>query len=90
VQGLALGSVIVQRSGTGLLLAPLYTYGGPGGTLTGLSLSPVNHVRGRQRGLTIGLFNYATHLSGAQLGLLNYAGNNPRFLRLLPGLNLSF
>jgi hypothetical protein len=47
-------------------------------------------VRGRQRGLTIGLFNYATHLSGAQLGLLNYAGNNPRFLRLLPGLNLSF
>ena len=90
VQGLVLGSVLVQRSGTGLFVAPLYTHTGRDGTLTGLSLSTFNHVRGRQRGLTVGLVNIAGHLDGVQLGLLNYAGNNPRFLRLLPGLNLNF
>jgi hypothetical protein len=90
VQGLALGSVVVQGSGTGLIVAPLYAHSGPEGHLTGLSLSTFNHVRGTQRGLTIGLFNYASTLQGVQLGLLNYAGNNPRFLRLIPGLNLNF
>ena len=90
VQGLALGSVVVQRSGAGLFVAPLYTHTGADGTLTGLSLSTFNHVRGRQRGLTIGLVNVARNLGGVQLGLLNYAGNNPRFLRLLPGLNVHF
>jgi hypothetical protein len=85
-----LGSVLVQRSGTGLFIAPLYTHTGRDGTLTGLSLSTVNHVRGRQRGLTVGLVNIAGRLDGVQLGLFNYAGNNPRFLRLLPGLNLNF
>ncbi len=89
-QGLALGSVVVQGSGTGLVVAPLYTHTGPDGALTGLSLSTFNHVRGKQRGLTIGLFNYASELQGVQLGLFNYAGNNPRFLRFLPGLNLNF
>ena len=90
VQGLVLGSVVVQRSGTGLFVAPLYTHTGRTGTLTGLSFSTFNHVRGRQRGLTIGLLNVARDLGGVQLGLLNYAGNNPRFLRLLPGLNAHF
>jgi hypothetical protein len=90
VQGLAVGSMVVQGSGTGLFVAPLYTHTGREGTLSGLSLSTFNHVRGRQRGLTIGLFNMARDLGGVQVGLLNYAGNNPRFLRLLPGLNLNF
>ena len=90
VQGLAVGSMMVQQSGTGLLVAPLYAHTGRKGTLTGLSLSTFNHVRGHQRGLTIGLLNIAKDLGGVQLGLLNYAGNNPRFLRLLPGLNLNF
>ena len=48
-----------------------------GGTLTGVSVSAVNYVDGTQRGLSIGLFNYAETLHGVQLGLLNYAGNNP-------------
>ncbi|MEW6755993.1 MAG: hypothetical protein AB1505_34185 [Candidatus Latescibacterota bacterium] len=38
-------------------------------------------------GLTVGLVNYAPSLRGVQLGLLNYAGNNPRWARLLPLLN---
>ena len=90
VQGLVLGSVLVQGTGTGLFVTPLYAHTGRVGTLTGLSFSTVNHVRGRQRGLTVGLVNVARDLGGVQLGLLNYAGNNPRFLRLLPGLNVHF
>jgi hypothetical protein len=90
IRGLALGSVVVQQSGAGLLVAPLYAHSGPDGVLAGLSLSTVNHVRGHQRGLAIGLLNIAQDLRGVQLGLFNYAGNNPLPLRLLPGLNLHF
>lgn len=90
VQGLAVSSLVVHQSGTGVIVAPVYAHAGREGSLTGLSVSAVNHVRGRQQGLTIGLFNYAKDLGGVQLGLLNYAGNNPLFLRLLPGLNLNF
>jgi hypothetical protein len=89
VQGVAAGNVLVQDAGAGLLVAPLYLHSGRDGTLTGLSISAFNHVRGRQRGLSIGLLNVTRTLSGVQLGLFNYAGNNPRFLRLLPGLNLN-
>jgi len=39
-------------------------------------------------GLSIGLVNYTAELRGVQIGLLNYARNNPRWLRLLPFLNL--
>lgn len=88
--GLTAGSVVVQRAGAGLFVAPLYLHSGPDAALSGLSLSTFNHVRGRQRGLTIGLLNYARNLAGVQLGLFNYAGNNPRLLRLLPGVNLHF
>jgi hypothetical protein len=38
-------------------------------------------------GFSIGLINYAPELKGVQLGLLNYAGNNPKWARLLPFLN---
>lgn len=90
IQGLTVAPVVMQQSGTGLIVAPGYLSSGRNGTLTGLSLSLVNHVRGRQRGLTIGLFNFARNLQGIQVGLLNYAGNNPPLLRVLPGLNFKF
>lgn len=90
IQGLTLAPVVMQQSGTGLIVAPGYLSSGRNGTLTGVSLSLVNHVRGRQRGLTIGLFNFARSLQGIQVGLLNYAGNNPPLLRVLPGLNFKF
>jgi hypothetical protein len=44
----------------------------------------------RQAGLSIALLNIARELHGVQIGVLNWAGNNPRGLRLLPGLNLHF
>ncbi|MFH1571329.1 MAG: hypothetical protein ABIL09_25290 [Gemmatimonadota bacterium] len=42
----------------------------------------------RHTGLAIGLVNYTRNLHGVQLGLLNWAGNNPRWLRLLPLVNI--
>jgi len=59
------------------------------GTLRGVSVSGFNDIRGTQRGLTIGLINYARSLHGVQLGLLNIARNNPAAATILPGLNLN-
>jgi hypothetical protein len=39
-------------------------------------------------GLSIGLYNRTKELHGIQLGFVNYAGNNPKGLRMLPFINL--
>ncbi len=70
----------------GAFIAPAY-FRIEEGTLKGVSISAFNHIRGNQHGLTIGIYNYARKLSGIQIGLLNYAANNPRGLRLLPLAN---
>jgi hypothetical protein len=75
----------------GAILAPVYfkvsdDQGDPG-LMRGVSISSYNHIKGDQRGLTIGLFNYAWELNGVQFGVLNYAANNPKGLRLLPLFN---
>jgi hypothetical protein len=57
------------------------------GQLRGVSIAGYNDVRGRQRGLSIGLYNYARVLHGLQLGLINVARNNPPGLRILPLAN---
>lgn len=56
------------------------------GVFRGVSVSAVNHMKGEQRGLTIGLFNYTWELRGVQLGLINCAESN-RGLKCLPLLN---
>jgi hypothetical protein len=43
-----------------------------------------------QRGLSIGIFNHADNLHGVQIGVLNFAGNNPEGLKILPLLNVHF
>ena len=45
-------------------------------------------ARGEMKGLSIALVNIAKDLNGVQLGLFNYAGNNSKWLRLLPLLNV--
>jgi hypothetical protein len=82
VAALAAGGVDVK----GIVLAPAY-FRIENGTFTGGSVSAINYIRGEQRGLTIGLFNFARTLAGVQLGLINYAGNNPPGLRVLPLVN---
>ena len=39
-------------------------------------------------GIQIGLLNFTRHLRGFQFGLLNYAGNNPKWAKLLPIMNI--
>ena len=56
--------------------------------LDGIGVAAWNRVRGRQRGLTVGLFNQVEQLHGVSLGLVNYAGNNHGLARWTPILNL--
>jgi hypothetical protein len=53
------------------------------GRFDGIALSGINDVRGLQRGLTIGLFNYANELHGAQIGVINVSDNGGH-RRVLP------
>lgn len=48
----------------------------------------IDKASDRHAGLAVGLVNYTRRLHGVQLGLLNWAGNNPRWLRLLPLANV--
>ncbi|HSQ29625.1 MAG TPA: hypothetical protein VLN49_07240 [Gemmatimonadaceae bacterium] len=56
------------------------------GRFDGGALSSVNHIKGAQHGLTIGLFNYARELHGAQIGLINISDNEGH-RRVLPILS---
>ncbi|HEY5825584.1 MAG TPA: hypothetical protein VIT44_14515, partial [Cyclobacteriaceae bacterium] len=60
------------------------------GVMKGVSISAFNHITGTQRGLAIGVFNFATTQRGLQLGVLNYVKDNPKGLRLLPIFNMHF
>lgn len=57
------------------------------GHLSGVSISAYNRVIAVQRGLTIGLLNYARELHGFQVGVVNVAGNNRGLARVLPLVN---
>lgn len=57
------------------------------GTLRGVSISSFNQMKGAQRGLAIGIVNYAEELHGVQIGLLNIARNNSPGTRVLPLIN---
>ncbi len=58
--------------------------------LTGVAVGFANTVEYEQRGLTIGLFNYAEELHGVQLGVINIAANNRGIFKMLPLVNLHF
>jgi hypothetical protein len=73
----------------GVVLAPAWFEVTDEGHFTGVAISAVNRVRGEQRGLVIGVVNYAEQLHGVQLGLINWAGNNTTF-KLLPLVNAHF
>ena len=90
IRGLAVaGAALGTRRLTGLGVTAGYTYIRSGGSLRGATVAAANHVRGTQRGLTVGLLNYARTLHGVQIGLLNVARNNPVWATILPGLNLN-
>jgi hypothetical protein len=55
----------------GLVVAPALFKVAAGGSFEGVALSGVNHLRGSQTGLSVGIFNYARSLNGVQLGVIN-------------------
>jgi hypothetical protein len=98
VAGLGLGATGHARGvaiGGLLVFAPEVT-GLMAGAINGLYIDRIDledflhfkMVNERFTGLSIGLVNYTAQLKGVQLGLFNYAGNNPRWLRLLPLVNV--
>lgn len=44
---------------------------------------------GQMNGLSLALFNHTKNLKGVQIGLINYAGNNAKFSRVMPLINLN-
>ncbi|MFK7741179.1 MAG: hypothetical protein AB8H80_12745 [Planctomycetota bacterium] len=56
----------------------------------GLGISLHNSTSGLQRGVQIGLVNYAEDLRGVQIGLINHVPSNPPLLRWLPLINFRF
>ena len=86
VAALAAGGQDVE----GVVIAPAYFDAINDGQFTGFSVSAFNRIRGDQRGLVIGIVNYAARLHGVQIGLLNWADNNPSGLKILPIANAHF
>ena len=71
-----------------LSIAPAYFSVDHGGKMRGLSVSSYNRIQGEQKGVTIGILNYARKLSGYQIGLINVASNKDRF-RIMPFINFA-
>ena len=89
IEGVAAATAVGAEHVRGLVIAPGYFRIANGGEMRGVNLSAYNNVRGLQRGLAIGIFNYARSLDGLQVGVLNYARNKPKGTRLLPIVNFA-
>lgn len=88
IRGIALSAVAAGGEDVkGGVLAPFYFTVSDDGRVSGLTMSAWNRVRGDQYGISLGLLNTAWDLHGWQIGVLNYAANNPKGLRLLPLFN---
>jgi hypothetical protein len=101
VRGIVISPAAGGNNVSGLMIVPAYFrlgdrnntddgHEGPAATIKGVSISAFNHIMGSFNGVSIGIFNYAYHQRGLQLGLLNYVKDNPRGLRMLPLFNTSF
>ena len=87
IRGLVAGLAAGGQDVVGAVIAPAYFEVSPEGSITGVSISAFNRIRGEQHGLAIGIVNYTPNLHGVQIGLVNWAGNNPSGLKLLPVVN---
>jgi hypothetical protein len=88
LEGIALtGFGAGAKEAQGIVIAPGYFRIERGGDFHGASASAYNRVLGRQRGLTLGLLNYARELNGVQVGLINVSDNGGH-RRILPILSV--
>lgn len=96
VRGLLIASAAGGNDIAGLFVVPVYLQAGSKDAneeevkMGGVSISAVNMIKGTQKGITVGVFNYARKQRCFQLGLLNYVKDNPKGLRLLPVFNAHF
>jgi hypothetical protein len=94
MEGLTIAPLAGGAYVTGITVAPLYftvRYDAQDmGYMKGLAVSSFNHVKGQQRGLTIGILNIAHQLDGVQIGLINIAKSNRKGLKVLPIFNAPF
>lgn len=91
IRGIVISSVAGGHDVHAGVLAPIYFRvesddDGDLGLFRGISLSAFNHMKGEQRGLTIGLLNYTWELRGVQIGAINCAESN-RGVKCLPLVN---
>jgi hypothetical protein len=90
IRGLAAAGIGVGGNDVrGIIMTPGFMRIEDHGTFRGVAAAGFNYVKGEQRGLTIGVVNYARRLHGIQLGVINYAHNNPPGLRVLPVINVN-
>ena len=75
IEGLFIAPAVGAQHARAIVIAPVLFRIEREGSFVGGSLSAVNYVRGSQRGLTIGLVNYARSMHGAQLGVVNIIAN---------------
>lgn len=85
VSGLAIAGYRIRSARVTGWAVPLVTLQAE--QLQGVSVSAYNRVSAVQRGLAIGLLNYARELHGFQVGVINIAGNNRGLARVLPVIN---
>jgi hypothetical protein len=52
------------------------------------SAAGYNRIKYEMIGVQIGVLNWTRRLKGVQIGLINYVGNNPKYLRILPLVNV--
>ena len=71
LEGVFVSCAVGAQDARAIVIAPALFRIEPGGSFVGGSVSAVNYVRGSQRGLSIGIVNYARSLHGAQIGIVN-------------------
>ncbi len=91
VEGITIGGLGVGgRSIKGIHIAGGMVRVEDEGQMIGLAISPVNYIKGTQRGVSIGLVNYAWRLKGVQIGLINIVLYDPSIAKVLPIINVGF
>ncbi|MBP6127759.1 hypothetical protein [Flavobacterium sp.] len=89
LNGLMIGlwTIYANKAINGLAISTFFVHAQQ---LSGVSFTLLKNEFTIQKGLSFSLFNDAKELHGVQIGLINYAGNNRRFLRWTPLINFNF
>lgn len=90
VAGLALGGKNITGLSIALGTIQISKDDKGDGMYSGLAVSAFNYFKGTQKGVAIGIVNYAYRLKGLQIGLVNIVRDNPRGRTVLPIVNFNF